>query len=83
MNILLQRIHLSISSLLYLVFIYQYKNSLLLFREDYENPKRSMRRYLKHISRNVQKSVQGDGERNGHNCITEGDMSTTMLLKYM
>jgi hypothetical protein len=44
MYILLQSIHLLISILLYLVFIYQYKNSLLscyFFQEDYENPKGS------------------------------------------
>ena len=83
MYILLQNIHLLISILLYLFFIYQYKNSLLLFHEDYENLKWLMSWYVKHASRNVQKNVQGEGQRNGQNCITGGAISTTKCFKCM
>jgi hypothetical protein len=86
MYILRQTISLLISISLYLVFIYQYKNSLLscyFFQEDYENLKGSMSWYLKYVSRNVQKSVQGDGQRNGHNCIAGGAISTTTCFKCM
>ena len=32
-------------------------------------------------SRNVQKGVQGDGQRNGKNCITGGAISTETCFK--
>jgi hypothetical protein len=38
-----------------------------MFQEDYKNSKRQMRGNPIHASRDVQKSVQGDGKRNEHN----------------
>ena len=37
--------------------------------------------YQKYASRNVQKGVQGDGQRNGQNCIAGGALSTTTCFK--
>ena len=35
------------------------------------------------MSRNVQKGIQGDGQRNGQNCIARGAISTTTCFKFM
>ena len=56
---------------------------MLLFQEDYENSKGSTSLYLKYANRNVQKSVQGDGQINGHNYIVGGDISTTTCFECM
>ena len=42
-----------------------------------------MRWYPKYASRDVQKSAQGDGQGNGHNCIIVGAISTSVCLKCM
>ena len=54
---------------------------MLHFQEDYENLKRWMSWYQKYASKNVQKGVQGDGQRNGQNCIAGGAISTTTCFK--
>ena len=33
------------------------------------------------LNRNVQKGVQGDGQRNGQNCIAGGTISTKMCFE--
>ena len=76
-------IHLLISIFLYLVFIYLYKNSLLLFLGRLWKYKGSTSWYVKHASRNVQTSVQGYGQRNGYNCNMGGSISTTTCFKYV
>ena len=37
--------------------------------------------YHKYANSNVQKGVQGDGQRNGQNCITGGAISTATCFK--
>ena len=54
---------------------------MLHFQEDYENLKRWMSWYHNYASMNVQKGVQGDGQRNGQNCIAGGAISTTTCFK--
>ena len=54
---------------------------MLHFHEDYENLKRLMSSYQKYASRNVQKVVQGDGQRDWQNCIAGGAISTTTCFK--
>lgn len=83
MYILLQAINLLMLIWLYLVSYIIRKIVYYFFKEDYENPKWSMHWYMKHATRNVQKSVEGDGQRNGHNCITWGSISTTKCFKCM
>ena len=36
---------------------------------------------IRNMRRNVQKGVQGDGQRNGQNCIAGGAISTTTCFK--
>ena len=55
---------------------------MLLFQEDYENIKGLTSWYQKYASRNVQKGVQGDGQRNRQNCIAGGTISTTTCFKF-
>ena len=54
---------------------------MLHFQEDYENIKGWTRWYQKYASRNVQKGVQEDGQRNRHNFVAQGAISTTMCFK--
>lgn len=56
------------------------KSVFFVFQENYENFKGEMRELEIHASRDVQKSVRGDGKRNEHNCITGGAISTTMFI---
>ena len=56
---------------------------MLFFQENYENPRGPTSWYPKYASRNVQKSVQRDGKKIGHNCIVGGAISTTMWFKCM
>ena len=52
-----------------------------LFQGDYENLKGWTSWYHKYASRIVQKGLQGYGQRNRHNCITQGVISTTTSFK--
>ena len=54
---------------------------MLYFQEDYENVQRWMSWYQKYASMNVQKGVQGDGQKMGQNCIAGGAISTTTCFK--
>ena len=54
---------------------------MLHFEGNYENIKGWTTWFQKYASRNVQKGVQRDGQRNGQNCIAGGAISTTMCFK--
>ena len=50
---------------------------LIIFQEKYETSKGEMGGSTKHVVRDVQKSVQGDGKGNEDKCIKGGAISKT------
>ena len=56
---------------------------LLVFQENYETSKGEIGGSAKHVVRDVQKSVQGDGKGNEYNCIEGGVISTTTCIRGM
>ena len=57
------------------------KNVLLVFQENYETSKGEMGGSMKHVFRDVQKSVQGDGKGNEDKCIEGVVISTTTCIR--
>jgi hypothetical protein len=57
--------------------------SFSFFQGDFENSKGQMRGKPIHVGRDVQKSVEGDGKINEHNCVTRGAIPTTMCIRGM
>ena len=55
----------------------------LIFQENYENSNGEMEGSAKHVSRNVQKFVQGDDKENEYNCIEGEAISTTTCIRGM
>jgi hypothetical protein len=53
------------------------------FQRDFRNSKGKTRGKPRHVSRDVQKSVEEGGKRNEHNCVTSGAIPTTMCIRGM
>jgi hypothetical protein len=47
---------------------------------DFDNSNGQIRGKPRHVSWDVKKSVEEDGKRNEHNCITRESIPTTMCL---
>ena len=60
----------------------EYKGTQV-FHENYETSKGEMGGSIKHVVRDVQKYVQGDGKGNEDKCIEGESISTTTCIKGM